>query len=338
MSKRLFKNEELQNEFELNGFVRIPFLDAAKVEEIKAHYESLPKGKVPEYGFHISLDKEDKDVVKNEIEYLKQATAEAVSEHFEDPKVFTASFVIKETNPKGVVPAHQDWTFVDEKEYCSVTCWIPLVDVNIDNGALGVIRGSHKFYEFTRCSPSPQSPTPIAEQMFTLFPYMHTPELKAGEALVFDNRTMHASPPNVTDSPRVAVGIGITQQDAKLFHHYLLPGGEEVEHYEIDETFFHRYNNGMLSDLHSNGKRPEDLNSLGRSKFEMPTVDSDRLLEQIKEAGGVMNVELVEKLAKLFNYNVDGTKRKESPESTVPSPEPVAEAPRKKSIWQKIFG
>ena len=120
------------------------------------------------------------------------------------------------------MPPHQDWSFVeDEKKYCSVTCWIPLQDVNMENGCIGVIKGSNRFFSNVRPSPSPQVETPLKNHMYTIFPYLELQEMKAGEALIFDNRTFHASPPNTTDSARVAVGLGFTQSEAEIRHYYL---------------------------------------------------------------------------------------------------------------------
>jgi ectoine hydroxylase-related dioxygenase (phytanoyl-CoA dioxygenase family) len=114
-----------------------------------------------------------------------------------DAQVFTASYVVKEPNPLSVVPVHQDWSFVDDEgEYCSTTCWIPLMDVNEENGALGIVTGSNNYYDVIRASPSPQTPHALADHYFTTFPYIKMVNMKAGEAIVFNNKTFHASPPN----------------------------------------------------------------------------------------------------------------------------------------------
>src|SRR5690606_28742754 len=252
-----FSNQALQQEFETNGFVKINALDNEAVATLKNYYESLNLKDELGYGFHISMDQENKSVVAEAMNKIFEVALPQLNHYFDNAQVFTCSYVVKEPNPQGVVPAHQDWTFVaDETQHCSVTVWIPLVDVNMDNGALGAIKGSHLFSDYHRPSPSPEVPNPLGDAMFSIFPYFDIIELKAGEALVFNNKTFHASPPNTSNETRLAVGLGFTQKDAQLRHYYLKPNGKQdtVIEYEIDKDFFHKYDNVSLSKLYRSGK------------------------------------------------------------------------------------
>ena len=109
-------------------------------------------------------------------------------------KTFTASYVIKRAGLQNIVPPHQDWSFVDEREFCSATVWVPLMDVNKNNGALGVIPGSHRLLNYPCSSPS-HKPSILSDHAFTLFPFVEIVDMKAGEALIFDNRLVHALRP-----------------------------------------------------------------------------------------------------------------------------------------------
>jgi hypothetical protein len=217
--------------------------------------------------------------------------------------------VVKEKNPLGVVPPHQDWTFVNERKYWSASIWCPLVDVNVNNGCLGMIRGSHRFYDHVRPSPSPQYEPPFKDQLFTIFPYLQLIEMKAGQALVFNNRTFHASPPNTADQPRIACGLGITHQDAQIEHNYLLPKQDRVllERFKVAPDFFYAYNNARLSQMHEQGKRPEDLDSTGIFEYTCSNYDAPQLVAMMEAAGNIRNDELVARMAALFDYNLEGT-------------------------------
>lgn len=335
--KPLFIDPILQEQFEKDGYVKIPLLNEEDVRILLDYYHSLPPNKVPEYGFHVSMDNEDREYVKKVYGKLLEVMAPKADQFFQDYQIFTGSYVVKETNPKGVIPPHQDWTFVNEEEFCSVTVWTPLQEVTMDNGALGVIHGSHTFFGHHRASPSPQARTPLGEHMFSIFPYLDIIDMKAGEALVFNNKTIHASPPNTSEKPRIAAGIGITQKEAQLVHYYLLPETDppQLERYEIEPEFFTRYDNGMLSNMHNEGQKPEGVKVSGHEEYKYKKVSADRLLELIKShPKNQMNGPLIEKMAKLFNYNMDGTKKEESkPE---PAPKPDQAKPERKGLLARL--
>ncbi len=328
--KPLFKDAAVQEFFEREGYAKLKVLDENEVKELLDFYHTLQMKDEQGYGFHISMDHKDKSFVARVLDKIFEVALPKASAHFQNAKAYVGSFVIKEANPKGVVPVHQDWTFVeDEDRYCSVTCWIPLVDTTLDNGALGVICGSHKFFTNYRPSPSPQTPAPLAEHMFTIFPYLHIVEMKAGEALVFDNRTFHGSPPNSSDKPRIAFGIGFVQNEAKLCHYYLKPDGKKdtLLKYRIDESFFKKYENATLAKMYDKGETIEGYELEGEVPFVLPKFTGDELFELVKEHGNEFNVPMCEKLAKLFSYNMDGTKKEEVKEG--PKPESVqVEAPQ----------
>ena len=312
--KALFKDQETESFFQKNGYVKLKGIDENSVKELKDYYESLKIKDELGYGFHISMDQKDKTLVQESMKKIFDTVLPQVEHLFENAQAHTCSFVVKEFHNQGIVPAHQDWTFVEnEQEHCSISFWIPLIDVNVDNGALGVIKGSHHFSDYLRPSPSPEVINPLGDAMFSLFPYFDIIDMKAGEVLAFNNKTFHASPPNTTQETRLAVGIGFTQAESKLRHYYLKPNGKEdtVIEYEIDKDFFYKYDNTSISKLYNEGKEIEGYKKLREIPYTFPKYDTDELLERIKANGNVINTVLIEKLAKLFNYNMDGTQQKE---------------------------
>ena len=330
--KPLFKDPAVQKFFDEEGYAKVSVLNTDEVNALLDYYKSLQLKDEVGFGFHISMDVKDKSLVPKILEKIYEVALPKVSAHFENAKPFVGSFVIKEPNPMGVVPVHQDWSFVeDEDQHCSVTCWVPLVDTNLNNGALGIVRGSHNFFRSQRPSPSPQVPSPISEHMFTIFPYLKLVEMKAGEALIFDNRTFHGSPPNSSDSPRIAFGIGFTQSDAQLCHFYLKPDGNKnkILKYKIDDSFFYKYENPGLAKMYDKGELIEGFEMVEELPFILPNFTADELVDLIKENGNEFNVPMCEKLAKLFSYNMDGSKKEDTQNKEVedelqPQPEQVA--------------
>jgi hypothetical protein len=301
--RNIFKDPQRQAEFEAQGYTVLPFLDASQIERLSTFYGTLNNDHIPSYGFHYSLDNMDGRFVQRVAEAVREHVAASVDEHFDRCKIVVASYVVKEPNPQSLVPPHQDWTFVDESAFDSVSVWAPLIDVQMETGALGVIRGSHRFFSNVRPSPSPQYRPPFLEHNFPILSHLQMIPMKAGEAVVFDNKTIHASPPNTGSAPRVAAGFVITQAEADLYHHYLLPGSggvPRIETYAIDETFFYAYNNTKLSALHEQGKKPEGFRSEGVSDLGVEPIGADALVDLITKAGNTMNPALVAQLTKLF--------------------------------------
>lgn len=298
----LFKDEELQRSFEKNGFVKIPVLNEDDVRKLTELYHELNLTDEKGYGFHVGMDNPDKELVGRMVDRIKEVAMPKVEGALTGAQVFTASFVIKDPNPKGVVPPHQDWSFVeDEKKHCSVTCWIPLQDTNMENGCLGVIRGSNRFFSSVRPSPAPQVETPLKKHMYTIFPYLELQEMKAGEALIFDNRTFHASPPNTTDSPRLAVGLGFTQADAEIRHYYLKPGTTDtLLKYKIDPEFFFKYDNAGLSKMYDNGETISGYGEPEEIPHKWEDLSDADMRQLIESSGNKFNAALVETMTKLF--------------------------------------
>jgi len=300
----IFKDKSQQDFFEKEGYAVFSLLKDDEVKELKEFYESKHLNDERGFGFHISMDNTDKDMCREIRDKVWSIALPRLSEHLEKFKPFVASDVVKEVNPKGVVPAHQDWSFADNEEqgYCSITCWITLVDTTLDNGEMGVIRGSHKFMQSHRPSPSPQCPVPLSDHMFSIFPYLHTLDMKAGEVLMFDNRTFHASPPNVSSQVRLAVGVGVTQQDAQLVHYYMKPDGtfKTMLRYNVDEDFYLKYDNASLSRMYDAKQLIEGYGTPTEVSYEFTKYTTDEMVDIIKASGNTFNIPMTEKLAKLF--------------------------------------
>lgn len=288
MHKALFLDKINEEKFRTEGYAIIDFLSNSEVEELKSFYHNLDNNHInPQYHFHVSMDNENAKFREKVSAKINACIEPKLNDFFENSKIFTSSFVAKESGVAGLVPPHQDWTFVDEDTFDSVTCWIALMDVSIENGAIGLIKGSHNFFDKNtkRPSPAPQTPSSIGDFTFELLPYIEIEPLKAGQAIVFNNRTVHASLPNNHPETRLAAGIGITQKEANLYHYFLNPesDGQEIIRYKIDDVFFQNYNNQSLSKLYNEGKVPELLEEDARFPFEYQALNKDEILALIQE-------------------------------------------------------
>jgi len=296
--RALFKDSGTQRFFDENGYAVIRFLDRPEVEALLEIYHSVDHGDITDSLYVSANTRRGADFARGIRERIARAVAGRLDEHFADCRVITGSFLIKKPNPKNRVLPHQDWTTVDEGYQCA-SVWTALTDLGRERGALGMIKGSHRFFQQILCSPSAHSyrRLPYAQYLAALYPYLTFHPLKAGEAVVFDSRTIHGSLPNTSGELRMAASVGLVPREATLYHHYLLPGSglTKFESYEVDEDFFVDYNNVTLTAMHDEGRKPEGLKSVGvfdLARFSAEPVSPERMFAMVEAAGNVLDPSL----------------------------------------------
>lgn len=328
----LLKQVNQQEHLDQQGYVLIDFINQNAVARMKTFYEqglATPDGS----GFQVGLDAEDKALVTESTKFITASLEAVAANLFEETKIFTASYVVKHPGKHAIVPPHQDWTFTDESQFASYTVWIPLVDTTVENGALCVIPGSHRFFDHPRSSPSPQSKSAIADHMFTLFPYAKPVPMKAGQALIFNNRTIHASPPNVSTEPRIAVGIGIMHKEAPIWHYYQSPEQPDTLHrYAVDEDFFIHYDNKTLSDRYDAGRLLTERTEIGTQPRIIPELSGVELESMVRSIdGNEWQQEVIDAVASLHElYKKPETKM----EATEPTNNANIKAPEETTASQ----
>lgn len=260
---RVFADPAAQTTFDADGLVTLPVLDAEDVRELTELFRDATGGTVENsaYGMYIGLDDENLERKRALMGALSTILVPKVAPHFVDCKPHLGSFLVKAPGPTSYTYPHQDWTFVDAP-YASMTVWIALVDTHERNGTLGFVRGSHHFFDQPVGSPSPEFRTPTQGHEALLYQYLDLVPLRAGEAVVFDNRTIHGAPPNLTADPRIAVAIGMTPRPAALFHHFLVPGSvhgarRSIAKLRVQPSFFERHTVASLQRSFHRGELPE---------------------------------------------------------------------------------
>lgn len=311
----IFVDPIVQDSFDRDGYVILDFFEGEQIEKLLNQYHSIDH--INDSVFTVSLDEANYSKKRKIAENIEQVALKKVQEHFKDYQIFTSSFVTKKYGKKFIIPPHQDWTFVDETEFYSVTCWSPLVDTDYKNGALAVIPGSHKLFEYARCSPSPESKSLLSDHVFTLFPYVKSIDLKAGQAIIFDNRLIHASTPNLTDAARIAVGLGVTSKQAQLLHYYEDPRSENKKMicYEVDKDFFYKWNNKNLSDLYQDNQLIPDFANREVVSIEKEDLSKEEMILKVNGLGTTeYNKPLMDYLKTLFSKELNSSNQVEEKE------------------------
>jgi hypothetical protein len=241
--KNVFKNSGLGERFKKDGFVVLPLLNDAEVKELIALYKSLEtEHAVVTNPVHSTTDTNNPELMTEVDIQIKRIMKRAVEANFDNFQYFLGTYLVKEPGDKSVITPHQDWTFVDEDKYFSASLWCPLVDVDVNNGCLYVLKGSHR--QVATLRPSPDYPSVYDNVRDILDGYMEAIPMKAGEVMVYDHALVHASPPNRTQQTRLAVVLGLLPAEAEMYHFYHhteINGKRRVEKFLMDNEQFIRY-------------------------------------------------------------------------------------------------
>lgn len=216
------------------GFAVRPFLAAAAVAEIREAY--LDIAPVDDSGLIIEYMRPDRRVVRQLSRLLEPVWRQHLDELAMEHRVVMSTFVVKRPGMASEMFLHDDRSYVDERLYRAATIWIPLVDVGpgIPNGGLQVVPRSHLLQTGWSGSNTPDVIRPWEAALRTGLIDVEAP---AGSAVVYDTRVLHASRPNMTTSPRMAVVCAIAPREARLIHVFAT-GRRHRRIHAVDEDFF----------------------------------------------------------------------------------------------------
>ncbi len=238
--KALFKNQDLQSQIDEKGFVTLPFIGEAELEELRSFYNEIhpdgAPGKID--GIHMTSWCEDYDYKMRVANRLSKIYAKPTADVFNDYRTLNNVFIVKDS---GETPfkVHQDWNVVDEKENFAINVWIPLYEITKNEGGLWVVEGSHKIdrhvrgsaYLFPNYAPFNDELEKVATSV----------SLKAGEAIVFYVNIIHGSPPNYGETERIATCFSVIPKDAPLNIYFQKQAGDPLEIHSPSDNFMYEY-------------------------------------------------------------------------------------------------
>lgn len=238
----------LDSRFTQDGYVSGFLMDENIVQELKLFYESLSN---PYYkGFHPTLMWNDASVKIDISTLICHKLESAVKKLMPGYRLLYGNFMVKEPGLESIMKLHQDWSYVDESVGNSYAIWFPLQDLTDQNGVLTMVPRSHLIENNVRgpgvFCPFYDNHTYI-ENTFGKAIY-----LKKGEAVIWNHRVLHYSPPNVSSIPRLAVTAIIVPENVPIIHYFKEEENDEVEMYEVEDDFYFYYNIGKKPQLKAN--------------------------------------------------------------------------------------
>jgi hypothetical protein len=231
----VFTDERLERELTELGYVVVDMLDRDGVAQLAELHAAECDGDPAGLQFTTQYAAgAAKDAIR---EGLVRAYRRDLAGLLHPQEVVVAAFITKGRSGDSAIPVHLDWAIVDEMRDRSVNVWIPLCDTHESNGALAMLPGSHRLpltRRGTDTAPALAAPPELMQERMTLVP------MRAGQAVIYDHRTIHGSAANTSGERRVAAVMSLVPAGTALVHY--LGGGEgELREVQVDARFFHDY-------------------------------------------------------------------------------------------------
>lgn len=215
--------------FHEHGYLTLPAITtAAEVEQLQGIYDQLFAQKAGRnQGDHLDLvttDEDDQAPVLPQIlnpgryapallDTLFRTNAAAIIKQLLGPEATLGGdhAILKPPHTDAATPWHQDEAYWDaDKEYHSLSIWIPLQEATLENGCMWFVPGTHR-HEVLPHHPIGNDPRVIGLEVDDVEQRIVNAvacPLPAGGATLHHSRTLHYTGPNRTDHPRRAYIIG----------------------------------------------------------------------------------------------------------------------------------
>ncbi len=261
MKKKIFVDNSLESAFNEKGYVTLDLLSPDQLEilfsllnEIK---EVDKREVVIKSDYELSFFNKDVAYKKMVLDKIYRFFKPHLDKVLDDYEPLIINLFNKKPN-SGEVPVHQNWTFVDEEKFTSVSVWIPLCDVTRENGTMEVVPNTHNTLTRYRSPSIPWVFKGLENKIKKK--YMHPINLKLGQVAIIDDALLHYTSENNTAKDRETIQLIMKPKEAIPIHYYC----ENVKRkslvvYKVDADFFMSFNMN---------ERPKGVEAIGLKNFQ----------------------------------------------------------------------
>lgn len=255
-----FKHSELNRILATEGYLKTGILnkDAIKKIQNKIEFETPMYEMAESTGYIEGVCIEDKKIRRDLDEMLRFIISPFLDKIMHNYKSILYTAIVKDSDKNSNIDLHQDWSLTDERKFPSLTLWMPLVDSSEENGTIYLVPKSHKKYNNIRGGTIPfvfseKEKDNLLKQMIPI-------KVNAGEVVLFNQRIVHYSPPNLSSAKRVSVLASLLPNVADTIQ-YFKREDEIVEMYKMNDDFFLDFNDFLLEkDFKPIGEKIKELN------------------------------------------------------------------------------
>lgn len=228
----VLRDPEAQAQLVDQGWVKVPFLSAEEtVSLLKAQASLQSPG---DTGLVIDCNLDERDVMAETMQLTVPIWEAHLEKTFVDHEPVISTFVVKHPGESSRMLLHCEPAYTYGAPNFNI--WIPLVDVGpeADNGVLYLVPGSQRLQLGLLGFNSPMRFRPyqgvIEDNSLAL-------DVAAGEAVIYDSRTLHWSAANRSSVPRPALASAIAPKGHDLIH-VVATGRRSRRIYQVDRQFF----------------------------------------------------------------------------------------------------
>lgn len=236
---KFFKNIDFQNTFNKDGYLLLDGIPENTMIDLRNLYYNIFKDRKESFFASNYYNKFELN------KYIDAKVKESLTPYLDsilyDYRLIVGLYYIKPSGSKSGFHIHRDWSLVDEQLFSSMHIWLPLQDINQDNGNLFFINDFECDKVVLRGSPNFEYPKEGIFDRLNFKCKRKNMYMKSGEILFFDHRLKHGSNINISNVERIAVGISILPKNAPLIHYYKT-NKHKIIMYEVSDDFYLRFN------------------------------------------------------------------------------------------------
>ena len=275
--RNVFLDPALQASFDKTGYITAELMNETELTDLFDLLGQLKSNRendkfTTDSSYKLSFFNADSGYRKKVLEEIGAFFQPKVDKILDNYVPLIINLFDKEPGP-GEVPIHQNWTFVDEDKFTSVSVWIPLCEVSRENGTLEIYPGSHRVLTKYR---SPTIPWVFREQLEVLKEkYLKPFEMKPGQVGIIDDSIIHWSSDNNSKKVRSTIQLIMIPKEATPIHYYNPEKGDsgELQVYKVDSEFFTTFNMN---------EKPKNVELIGNEPFENEVLTEERMEEKVQ--------------------------------------------------------
>jgi ectoine hydroxylase-related dioxygenase (phytanoyl-CoA dioxygenase family) len=208
--KMLFKDNNDQSFFDEFGYIIYRNVLTEEIKSIdKLYSESLKN--TPKEGLYESTGANDSDKNIYTSSVIKDTVQKFIENKFKDYSLYGGAFLVKSTLKSTELHLHQDWSFIDEQADSAGFIWMPLQEVDKNNGTIYLLEKSHAF--FNRYRSGAYNSELISRYMIPE-EFIKPVILNRGDILIYSPKLFHGSYKNKSKSDRVVATALVTTKSS----------------------------------------------------------------------------------------------------------------------------